>query len=43
MSLLDLAVLKLDLEEALHRKVDLVPSTNIKQVLRRSILSDALF
>ena len=33
MSLLDLSGLKLDLEDALHRKVDVVPSHTIKPAL----------
>ncbi len=40
-SLLDLAGLKMDLEEALHRKVDVIPSDSIKPALRSSILADA--
>ena len=40
-SLFDLAGLTIDLEEAIGRKVDVVPSDSIKPVLRASILSDA--
>ncbi len=42
MSLLDLSGLKIDLEDALHRKVDVVPSHTIKPALRERILSEAL-
>lgn len=41
MTLFDLVGLKLDLEERLHRKVDVVPSDSIKPTLRRYILADA--
>lgn len=41
MSLLDLSGLKIDLEEALKRKVDVVPSDSVKPALRESIFADA--
>jgi len=41
MSLLDLSGLKLDLEEALQRKVDVVPARSIKPALRSRILAEA--
>ncbi len=41
MSLLDLSGLKIDLEEALRRKVDVVPARSIKAALRDTILSEA--
>ncbi|MBI1812265.1 nucleotidyltransferase family protein [Candidatus Peregrinibacteria bacterium] len=41
MSLLDLSGLKIDLEEALRRRVDVVPARAIKTALRDSILSEA--
>ncbi|OGJ62249.1 hypothetical protein A3C37_04195 [Candidatus Peribacteria bacterium RIFCSPHIGHO2_02_FULL_53_20] len=41
MSLLDLSGLKIDLEDALKRKVDVVPERSIKPILRDSILADA--
>ncbi|MDO8649210.1 MAG: nucleotidyltransferase family protein [Candidatus Peregrinibacteria bacterium] len=41
MSLLDLAGLKVDLEAALRRKVDVVPARSIKRALRKYILADA--
>lgn len=41
MSLLDLSGMKLDLEDALRRKVDVVPARSIKPALRRRILSEA--
>lgn len=41
MSLLDLSGLKIDLEEALKRKVDVIPARSIKPALRDSILADA--
>lgn len=41
MSLWDLSGLKIDLEEALKRKVDVVPSDSIKPALRQYILADA--
>src|SRR5580704_17754880 len=41
MTLLDLAGHKIDLEEALKRKVDVVPSDSIKPALRKYILADA--
>jgi predicted nucleotidyltransferase len=41
MSLLDLVGLKLDLEEELKRKVDVVPSDSVKPTLRPYILADA--
>jgi hypothetical protein len=40
-SLLDLAGLKMDLEEAIQRKVDVVSPHCIKPLLRDRILSDA--
>jgi len=40
-SLFDLAGLKVDLEEAVGRKVDLVLSHSIKPLLRERILSEA--
>jgi uncharacterized protein len=40
-SLLDLAGLKVDLEEAIRRKVDVVPAKCIKPLLRDRILSEA--
>jgi len=40
-SLLDLAGLKVDLEEAIKRKVDVVPARSIKPLLRDRILSEA--
>jgi predicted nucleotidyltransferase len=40
-SLLDLAGLKIDLEAAVGRKVDVVPSDSIKPALRPFILADA--
>ncbi len=39
-SLLDLVALKLDLEEVLKRKVDVVEYPTIKPLLRKSILKD---
>jgi predicted nucleotidyltransferase len=41
MSLLDLCGLKIDLEDALHRKVDVVPDDSIKPLLRDRILAEA--
>jgi predicted nucleotidyltransferase len=41
MSLLDLSGLKIDLEEALHRRVDVVPNGAIKPALRERILAEA--
>src|ERR1700687_5378704 len=41
MTLFGLAGLKIDLEEALQRKVDVVPSDSIKPALRGYILADA--
>jgi uncharacterized protein len=41
MSLLGLSGLKVDLEETLNRKVDVVPSDSIKPALRKYILADA--
>ena len=41
MSLLDLSGLKIDLEEALKRKVDVLPDDSIKPLLRDYILADA--
>lgn len=41
MSLWDLIGLKIDLEEALHRKVDVIESDSIKPALRPYILADA--
>jgi len=40
-SLLDLAGLKIDLEEAIKRKVDVVPAKCIKPLLRAHILSES--
>ena len=41
MSLLDLSGLKIDLEDALQRKVDVVPARSIKPALRATILAEA--
>lgn len=41
MTILDLVGLKLDLEERLHRKVDVIPADSIKRALRPYILADA--
>ena len=41
MSLLDLSGLKIDLEEAVRRKVDVVPARSIKPTLEKYILDDA--
>lgn len=41
MTLFDLSGLKIDLEEALERKVDVVPADSIKPALREYILTDA--
>ena len=41
MSLLDLSGLKIDLEEAVKRKVDVVPARSIKPSLEKYILADA--
>lgn len=41
MSMFDFSGLKLSLEAALHRKVDLVPEENIKAALRAPVLADA--
>jgi hypothetical protein len=41
MSLLDLSGLKLDLEEALKRKVEIVPARSVKPALRENIFSEA--
>ena len=41
MSLLGLSGLKVDLEDALKRKVDVLPSDSIKPALRGYILADA--
>ena len=41
MTLLDLAGLKIDLEDALKRSVDVVPARAVKPILRNSIFSDA--
>lgn len=41
MTLFDLSGLKIDLEEALKRKVDVVPARSIKPALRENILADA--
>ena len=41
MSLLDLSGLKIDLEEALKRKVDVVPARSIKLALRDRIFAEA--
>ena len=40
-SLFDLGGLKMDLEEALGRKVDVIPDDSIKPMLRERILSEA--
>ena len=40
-SLLDLAGLKVDLEEALKRKADVLTDDGIKPILRKYILADA--
>jgi predicted nucleotidyltransferase len=40
-SLFKLAGLKIDLEEAIGRKVDVVPSDSVKPALRGYILADA--
>ncbi|MBU2213977.1 nucleotidyltransferase family protein [Patescibacteria group bacterium] len=40
-TLFDLAGLKIDLEETLQRKIDVIPDDSIKPALRRRILSDA--
>ncbi len=40
-SLLDLVGLKLDLEKALKKNVDIIPSHCIKPILRESILAEA--
>lgn len=41
MSLFQFVGLKLDLEDALHRKVDVVAADSIKPALREAILADA--
>jgi predicted nucleotidyltransferase len=41
MTLFDLSGLKIDLEVAVKRKVDVVPARSIKRSLRDSILADA--
>lgn len=41
MSLLGLSGLKIDLEDALKRKVDVVPADSIKPALKKYILADA--
>ena len=41
MTLLELVGLKLDLEEQLGRKVDVIPADSIKRALRPYILADA--
>jgi predicted nucleotidyltransferase len=41
MSLLDLSGLKIDLEDALGRKVDVIPARSVKPALRASIFADA--
>lgn len=41
MTLIDLSGLKIDLEDALKRKVDIVPTCSIKPALRNVILADA--
>lgn len=41
MTLFQLSGLKIDLQEALSRKVDVVPADTIKPVLRSRILADA--
>jgi uncharacterized protein len=41
MSLMDLSGLKIDLEDALQRKVDVVPARSIKPALRERILAEA--
>lgn len=40
-SLLHIAGIKVDLEEAFHRKVDVVPDDSIKPLLRDRILAEA--
>lgn len=40
MSLLDLSGLKLDLQEALERKVDVIPARSVKPALRERILAE---
>ncbi len=40
MSLLDLSRLKLELEDTLHRKIDVVPARSIKPALRSHILAE---
>jgi predicted nucleotidyltransferase len=42
MSLLTLAALKIELEELLHNKVDLLERTALKPRLKQSILSNAI-
>ena len=41
MSLFDLSGLKIDLEDALKRKVDVVPARSIKPMLRDRIFAEA--
>ena len=41
MTLFDLSGLKIDLEEALKRKVDVIPARSIKPALRETILAEA--
>ncbi|OIO53205.1 hypothetical protein AUJ46_05685 [Candidatus Peregrinibacteria bacterium CG1_02_54_53] len=41
MSLLDLSGLKIDLEDALKREVDVVPARSVKPALREAIFSEA--
>src|SRR5438046_2091904 len=41
MTLFDLSGLKLDLEQAVKRKVDIVPARSIKPALRERILAEA--
>lgn len=41
MTLFDLSGLKIDLEEALKRKVDVIPARTIKPLLRDRILAEA--
>lgn len=41
MTLFDLSGLKLDLEEAVKRKVDVIPARSIKIALRERILAEA--
>lgn len=43
MTLLDLAGLKIDLEDALHRKVDVIPDDSVKPLLRDRIFTEARY